>query len=391
MTKSSMFLLPALLLALLTPAKPVEQDVAKIVTKGGIPQLEIQGKSASRPFWDQYAGLSPIKPYGRYDVGGGFLVATERSEPGRRSTLFLYKGNQVVGRLDLYAEVQKWLRSDRLWGGHATANEMRYLDARAPLGPRVTETVPQSDGTALAVIDYMGESALSLTVQANLVRITLNPFKVTHLKSLDPMRDWHNATSPKRLYRYGSNLFVIAGSSLLRYSRGKLSKWATLPWGTIGLANGRWLAMSGLDDSDPRGREAKVVVLDLATRRQKRLYEWPGNKPPGQAWFGDAQVYLNSRYVSVSVIVPNPGETYTGENYRVANFAVDIETAKVTRLANDLRFIGDYGYCLDRKPSGASTTGGAVAPSPPATKYLIYSLKTGRLVQQLRFPPGFSG
>jgi len=185
-----------------------------------------------------------------------------------------------VGNGYIYLEdkLAVWLRQDALWGGHAAANELRYLAGDGGgLFPTVTDLVPNGNG-ALGVLNCVEQGPVGKPIAAQLlVRLDLRPTGM--LTALRPLSGEHGSYfgPARRLFRVETNYYLYTNTAdsspgtLQRISRrGDVQGTvATFPPRHIayGLVDGRWLV---LGDLRPGSRQT-MWLYDMTGGRLKPL------------------------------------------------------------------------------------------------------------------------
>lgn len=183
------------------------------------------------------------------------------------------EGKDGTLKFDLRAALIEWLKDDAKWGGHAQANELRYMDASGGgIGSSLTQFVAQTPTVGLGIVGlrFLGPSGEPVGAQA-LVRLDVTG-RLDFLRSLTPSGNpaMYNRAPTLRIYRsragqtllHEGQLWTLDATGTIGKAVGKI------PEGTpVGLSDGRYLIVLhhvGGDDID---------VFDLQRLRSFRVFK----------------------------------------------------------------------------------------------------------------------
>lgn len=153
--------------------------------------------------------------------------------------------------MELDKQVAKWLQDDSKWGGHETANELRYMGVFSDL----TEVMPVSNSTALGIVTLRFGSpsaqpvAEQILVRLKIVEEDMHVEWTAHLGAGNGAG--HGGEPTRRLYRRGKTLLLLTGGRLCPFESDNLSRWlspiAAVPGGEsayAGFADQRYIILN---------------------------------------------------------------------------------------------------------------------------------------------------
>lgn len=250
---------------------------------------------------------------GEWVAGRGqqeFAVAGGRTLGFTPKGVVLRKGSQVQSTLLLPDLLRKWLADDAVWGGHAPANEMRYMHRSAGgISGSIGSGAPVGKHV-LAILTWCADGPSGRPVSTQyLVRVRALPtIQIQPLRELDVPGGWLYGLSsdpPPRLFRFGPRVLLLTGldapydSYRRTGTRGKplppavlseigpdgkaLRVFAQIPARAypIGVLGGRYLVLGVPNDKERN----PLSFLDLAKRRRTVLPgDWQGYASAGYVY-----------------------------------------------------------------------------------------------------------
>ncbi|WP_144241076.1 hypothetical protein [Fimbriimonas ginsengisoli] len=258
-----------------------------------------------------------------------------------------------------------WLKDDERWGGHKEANELRYMDRNGGgVGAEYADFYEVKHVGTFAVMNlrYMGPSGEPTGPQI-LVRQRPGKDVVEWVRRLSELPSMLYRSPPKRIYEFKRRRYVLEGDGVYGLNpdgtAGKL--FADIPDKSVpaGLADGRYIVF--VADEMQGGNDQWVHALDLARGKSFKVIRIPsyeGGKPP-PLYFADSYIG-DSPYLIFSRKEEDPA---VGRY-----FALHLPDGARRPIAKVLWPLGDYGI------------------EEQTDRVLVYSLKSGRLVQTLPLP-----
>jgi hypothetical protein len=231
-----------------------------------------------------------------------------------------------------------------------------WVSERRGLDPQLEQVEILSDGKALGVVrpEYMDTTHI-------LVRLNLKPFSVTPIRVIEPNKFWDAAPQHPLLPFHGGWLFE--GQDILYHldAHGRVKVVRELSLAVYGLIKDRWLVLAGQD-----GYKYRLVVRDLDHNSEriiiKRDFKFAVPMPG---------VVENSMFINLQLASSDP------KRDEMDFFAVHVPDGKMTKLVNEMTFLGDYGCHANF--IGGRNYGVAQA-------YELYDLRTGKRIQTLLIP-----
>jgi hypothetical protein len=186
--------------------------------------------------------------------------------------------------IDFQALLTEWLKDDDKWGGHADANQIRYMATYGGIFGSVHQVAQEPDQSALAVLSVHEESPSGQPIGAQfLIRLSTHPFHVELVRPIRHSGEPWIGMPYAVLFPYGKHLLSIEGNELddLAQDGKVLGKWLALPARSSvkGIAANRWLICQV--DSD---KGTSWTATDLERRRSFPVLtytdEGPGTHQP---------------------------------------------------------------------------------------------------------------
>jgi hypothetical protein len=317
-------------------------------------------------------------------LGDGYeLVSSPRTRGMTVSSVELRLSGQTIGQCDLEAAMTKQLGNDRWWGGHALANEMKYVRYRYDYETCFLSACARRGNSSIAVLGFRPQGSLSGRPGANLalVRINLRPFGFTFLRQIrysslgDPFFPEAYGFPDPILFEYDSKDFLLDGDTVHEvYPNGsESSALARVPTGKVsGVAANRWVLVWSLQEpaktsySPSNGSDRVLMAFDLATLKIRTLDRRPDSFPGLSIQTGG----LSNMSPYAIVDEQTEVDRADGMGKVMHKLVVNASSGTWTRLPDGgtLRPVQRYGWTWEQD------------------SILVYDLDTGRLVQTIANP-----
>ena len=246
-------------------------------------------------------------------------------------------------KMDLSSKLNEWLKDDELWGGHAAANQMRYMNTGGG-GVSAYLTQIASDGgpsgVGVVTLRFNGPSGEPVAGQL-LVKVN-SAGEVDLVRRLsDTLADMYGRAPERRIYRRGSTRLLLDEGELwkldLKGNRGK-SVAKVAGGNSIGLCDGRYIVL----DTPAKGGGDDLDGFDLRTLRSFPIFRDAANaygKYTYPTWVPEVGTYVlmtkqldtSGANVQLSVHLPDCRQTKmpAGVNKAWGDYAIAEDIAEV--------------------------------------------------------------